>query len=39
MTRAEALVLERLDAQRQQALIRSFIDELDKRTTLDSISA
>ena len=38
MERAEVLVLERLDAQRQQALIRSFIDELDKRTTLDSIS-
>ncbi len=39
MARAEALVLERLDAQKQQALIRSFIDDLDKRTTLDSISA
>ena len=39
MERAEALVLERLDAERQQALIRSFIDDLDKRTTLDSISA
>ena len=39
MERAEALVLERLDATSQQALIRSFIDDLDKRTTLDSISA
>lgn len=39
MERAEAIVLERLDPKSHQALIRSFIDDLDKRTTLDSISA
>jgi len=39
MERAEAIVLERLNPTSQQALIRSFIDDLDKRTTLDSISA
>jgi F-type H+-transporting ATPase subunit b len=39
MERAEAIVLERLNATSQQALIRSFIDDLEKRTSLDSISA
>lgn len=39
MERAEALVVERLNATNQQALIRSFIDDLDRRTTLESISA
>jgi F-type H+-transporting ATPase subunit b len=39
MERAEALVAERLDGKTQQVLIRSFIDDLEKRTSLDGISA
>jgi F-type H+-transporting ATPase subunit b len=39
MERAEALVAERLDSHTQQVLIRGFIDELEKRTSLDGISA
>ena len=39
MERAEALVAERLDTNTQQVLIRDFIDDLEKRTSLDGISA
>jgi len=39
MARAEQIIQERLDSKTQQALIRSFIDDLEKRTSLDSISA
>ena len=39
LTRAEAIVAERLDDKTQQALIRSFIDDLEQRTSLDTTAS